>query len=147
MVPWDFSLENELHVTEEKVSDNTIYFCLAFLLIYGSAPSYIIALQVACFVLKIRILSVLKFLFHLIKSIWFTLVASVAIISYLFILLESQKTIAAACMLLLYFLCCCSSRLLCTMSIILTRDPTVFLSDWKIWWVNIFSISLFYLCL
>lgn len=24
MVPWDFSLENELHVTEEKVSDNTI---------------------------------------------------------------------------------------------------------------------------
>lgn len=72
MVPWDFSLENELHVTEEKVSDNIIYFCLAFLLIYGSAPYYI-ALQVACFVLKIRILSVLKFLFHLIKSIWFTL--------------------------------------------------------------------------
>lgn len=90
MVPWDFSLENELHVTEEKVSDNIIYFCLAFLLIYGSAPYYI-TLQVACFVLKIRILSVLKFLFHLIKSIWFTLVVSVASISHLFTLLWNLK--------------------------------------------------------
>lgn len=32
MVPWDFSLENELHVIEEKVSDITIYFYLAYLL-------------------------------------------------------------------------------------------------------------------